>query len=663
MERTLQSLYIKTDASYKTLTKSAIAQLLIKLLYSLGGRATTQELLNAYRNSVPKKSLSNDDFEEIISGLIEKNEIKSDKNTYKLSTNKFNKIQRSVIESNNRVDEILERYFTSHLHSPVNIIKDWLLEVTIKFFEIYADSWISDLLSGGRTIKEQSESIKSTIENRTRSFAGLDKRDIDILPKLFLDFVTTRESIVDAYLWEHGTSRFAAQLISNKHGVNNLTINAFSDSICVLDTNILIFIALALGSTKESFKLLEKTFLQLNIRTQILYITSEEYKHRIGVQRDATLKNINYFGTQNTLKIPNDDFTKCAIARQCRDEEDYVNFFNDIAEIPDYIHEKMPIELCDNNKELNDVIVQAQQNEEKKQRLNNLYYNLKNRDKRPNALTHDVGLIEGVECLRKNGKYFILSEEASVNAYAKQRPLDNDLPFAVGIDTLLNIFATNGGVVSDASDYMALYADLIRHNLFPSDKSFTQCQLYDLYKLNSRITKLSDAETQRIALETHEKMVKGFSEDELRLFLNDKITASEVSLREEMSKKEQELNNVMMGLEHETQEKQRYRNAYEESLYKAEYDKLQGNLIWRGIVFPVVLILLIAGCIYLVATFSNYLQNISSQLLTGFVLSIFAEFVYSKIVHIGNIYKEWKDREDIIRGNIQKRLEEVERQQ
>lgn len=662
MERTLQSLYIKTDASYKTLTKSAIAQVLIKLLYSLGGRATAQELLNAYRNGVPKKSLSDDDFEEIIRGLIEKNEIKPDKNTYKLSTNKFNRIQRSIKESNNRVDEILENYFRSHVHSSVDVIKDWLQDVTIKFFEIYADSWISDLLAGGRTIQEQSESIISTIENRTKSFSGIDKRDIDILPKLFLDFITTRDPIVDAYLWEHGTSRFSAQLISNKYGVNNLTINAFSDSICILDTNILIFIALAMGSIKESFNLLEKAFIQLNIKSKILYITSEEYKHRVGIQRDATLKNINNFGTKNTSKIPNDDFTKCAIARQCTNEDDYISFFNDIATIPDSIHEHLPIELYDENKELNDIIVIAQQNDEKKKQLNTLYFNLKSRDKRPNALTHDVGLIEGVEYLRKRGKYFILSEEASINAYSKQRPLDNDLPFAVGIDTLLNIFATNGGIVSDASDYMALYADLIRHSLFPSEKSFTQCQLYELYKLNNRISKLTETETERIARESHEKMVKGIPEEELRLFLNDRITASEVSLRDEISKKEQELDNVKLGLKHERQGKHNYRYAYEESLYKDEYRKIKTRFICKGIILPLVILILIAVIVYLVTIFSDKLHNLSSQLLTGFTLSLLAEFVYGKCINIHNIYNEWKNRNDIIREKIQKEMDQLENQ-
>lgn len=663
MEKILQSIYIQVDASYETLTNSAIAQLLVKLLFRCAEPVSDKELLGIYTNDLPKKSIDETVYSKILEQLVDKHEIQYKNKKYYLSTEKKNKIQQSIDEAHNRVEQILQKYFRGKYHSSDEIVSRWFEDVTFRFFEIYADAWISSLLEGGSAINNQAESIKSTIENRTKSFPDIDKRDLNILPTLFFSFITARDSIVDAYLWEHGTSRFAAQLISNRHGINQLTIDAFKDSTCVLDTNILIFIALAAGAVKDSFKLLEQTFQQLNINSQILYITSEEYRHRVSIQRDATLNNISHFGSKNSSNIANDDFTKCAKALHCESEEDFARFFDSIQDFPEVIHENVEIELFDNDRQLNDVITRAQNDEDKKQYLNSLYIAVKNRDKRPNALTHDVGLIEGVKHLRANGhKVFILSEEASINAYSKNQPLDKGLPLAIGIDTLLNVLATNGGTITDSSEYTALYATLIRHNLFPHEQTFTQCQLYELYKLNNRIAKLTEEETERIAWEAHEKMVKGLPEEDLRLFINDTITASELALRDEISKKDEELDSVKLGLKKETHGKQKFKDAFEESIYNEEHRKLLKKMIFRCVVWPIVIISIIVGVLCCLPIFADNLLEIRGQIIIGIVSSIAATLIYDKFAHATTTFKEWRNRKSILRDRVQKRIDEIENQ-
>ena len=661
MEEILQSIYIQVDASYGTLTNNAIAQLLIKSLFRAATPVSAKELLYIYTNDLPKKSIDKDVFSKILEQLVDKHEIQFKNKKYYLSTAKKKKIQQSIEDAHNRVEQILQKYFRGKYHSSDEAVNCWFEDVTFRFFEIYADAWISSLLEGGNALLNQAESIKSTIENRTKSFPGVDKRDFNTLPSLFFSFITTRDPIVDAYLWEHGTSRFAAQLISNRHGINKLTIDAFKDSTCILDTNILIFIALATDSVKDSFKLLEQTFRHLNINSQILYITSEEYHHRVSIQREATLNNISNFGTRNSANIANDDFTKCARSLHCRTEEEFERFFDNIQDFPTYIHEDLEIELFDGDKQLNEIITLAQNDEEKKQHLNSLYVAIKNRDKRPNALTHDVGLIEGVKHLRANGhKVFILSEEASINAYSKNQPLDNGLPLAIGIDTLLNVLATNGGSITDSSEYTALYATLIRHNLFPHEQTFTQCQLYELYKLNNRIAKLTEEETERIAWQAHEKMVKGLPEEELRLFINDTITASELSLRSEISKKDEELDSVKLGLKKETRGKQNFKDAFEERIYIEEYQKMRTKMIFRCVVWPIVIIAIVIGVLCYLFHSTDVSLEIEGQIIIGFLSSILATFIYEKFAHAVTVFKEWRNRTTILKDRVQKRIDEIE---
>ena len=629
MEEILQSIYIQVDASYGTLTNNAIAQLLIKSLFRAATPVSAKELLYIYTNDLPKKSIDKDVFSKILEQLVDKHEIQFKNKKYYLSTAKKKKIQQSIEDAHNRVEQILQKYFRGKYHSSDEAVNCWFEDVTFRFFEIYADAWISSLLEGGNALLNQAESIKSTIENRTKSFPGVDKRDFNTLPSLFFSFITTRDPIVDAYLWEHGTSRF--------------------------------FIALATDSVKDSFKLLEQTFRHLNINSQILYITSEEYHHRVSIQREATLNNISNFGTRNSANIANDDFTKCARSLHCRTEEEFERFFDNIQDFPTYIHEDLEIELFDGDKQLNEIITLAQNDEEKKQHLNSLYVAIKNRDKRPNALTHDVGLIEGVKHLRANGhKVFILSEEASINAYSKNQPLDNGLPLAIGIDTLLNVLATNGGSITDSSEYTALYATLIRHNLFPHEQTFTQCQLYELYKLNNRIAKLTEEETERIAWQAHEKMVKGLPEEELRLFINDTITASELSLRSEISKKDEELDSVKLGLKKETRGKQNFKDAFEERIYIEEYQKMRTKMIFRCVVWPIVIIAIVIGVLCYFFHSTDVSLEIEGQIIIGFLSSILATFIYEKFAHAVTVFKEWRNRTTILKDRVQKRIDEIE---
>lgn len=114
----------------------------------------------------------------------------------------------------------------------------------LAFFKSFSDEWISDLLKTQNAIIHSKDSIREMIIKRTKNIQGLDKKDYKILPKLFFDFLCTKDPDVTAYLWEYGTSAFSAKLISNTVGIDALTLDIFKGSKCLLDTNILIFIKL-----------------------------------------------------------------------------------------------------------------------------------------------------------------------------------------------------------------------------------------------------------------------------------------------------------------------------------------------------------------------------------------------------------------------------------
>lgn len=110
MEKILQSIYIQVDASYETLTNSAIAQLLVKLLFRCAEPVSDKELLGIYTNDLPKKSIDEAVYSKILEQLVDRHEIQYKNKKYYLSTAKKKKIQQSIDEAHNRVEQILQKY-------------------------------------------------------------------------------------------------------------------------------------------------------------------------------------------------------------------------------------------------------------------------------------------------------------------------------------------------------------------------------------------------------------------------------------------------------------------------------------------------------------------------------------------------------------------------
>ena len=257
MNDTLNSIFVRLDVSLQNLSSKAIAQIIVKLLYKHDGRMKKQAIYDALANVNNCNHLGKKDVDEILDKLSER-EIQHKGGDYYLSQSKKEKIKKSIEESEERRRRILEKYF-SRLNTNSEILSAWLQDASIKFFEVYSEEWISDLKANTKRIAASEESIRKLITNRTLNNKALDSEDKAILPKKFFDFVNTSEKDVDAYLWEYGTSAFSSKLIRTMHGVDQITIETFRNSHCILDTNILMFISL-----KSLFEFIESEIIFFN---------------------------------------------------------------------------------------------------------------------------------------------------------------------------------------------------------------------------------------------------------------------------------------------------------------------------------------------------------------------------------------------------------------
>ncbi|GAA6770337.1 hypothetical protein AAGS39_10790 [Flavobacterium sp. CGRL2] len=157
----------------------------------------------------------------------------------------------------------------------------------------------------------------------------------------------------------------------------------------------------------------------------------------------------------------------------------------------------------------------------KKTLINSIYKKATGNFKKESPLLHDVGMIAGVEYLRKNEKAFILSQEISVNRYSHAKPIKDDLPIAIKLETLINMLAIdNGGTDVNPLDFSTLFANIIRFDLHPDNNTFQIADLSKLLDTELQIEQLPAEEVVKIAQNLHNNRLKGLPEEEISLSLN-----------------------------------------------------------------------------------------------------------------------------------------------
>ena len=637
MDKTLRSIYLRLDVNMQHLASKAIAQIIVKLIYISEHGMKKREIKDALARVNEWRHIDSKEVDDILDGLVPQ-EIKLHQGVYSLSTSKREHIRKSIEESEERKEKIIDTFF-SRLNSDRDVIREWLTDVSIKFFEVFSDEWISDLMAKTHHVVRSEDAIRQLITNRTNSNKEIDAEDKKVLPGRFFDFVNTRDAIVIDYLWEYGTSAFASILITNKHGVDKLTLDTFKDSVCILDTNILLFIALE-SRFQDALSALERVFQDLNVKVKVLYITKKEYEGKIRCQRIATLHNLEKYGYDVT-SMPDDDFTNFARHLKCKTQSHFETFFDHTLALPKYIREKVSIELLDDDKNLAEAIEKAQSDESLCKKLNDIFMSVVRRKKGAAATNHDIGLLEGTRYLRKvgeakNEKFFILSEEISVIQYSKTCGFKLGLPLSLRVDTLINMLAVNnGGDTFEASDYKSLFANLIRMELVPHKDTFRQTELYNLYKMNSRIATLPKERVKEIAMEMHHKYLDGEDKNDLLRDLNEMVTKGELKVGDELEETRGKLYESDKEKQRLEANNKRAIKALENTIRNQvteEYDKETNRIVrkhrWNIPLFVMIVVFALLLCLMKGAlgssVIASFIVSAAAGIVTGIGFNIYA---------------------------------------
>lgn len=636
MDELLKSLYIKLDSTAESLTNDAIGQLLIKIIFTSSAAGCTKNEIIAQYIKLVKQDSSSEKITTILQKLVSANEVKNQRGRYYLSSTKKGKIEKSLLESKERIEYILDKYFVQ-LYSSRDIIRKWLEDVMLKFFELYSRNWVSDLCYHKNDVDSKIDDIKGVIEKRTQNFDGIDVRDYKRLSVAFSKMFTERDPKVDELLWEYGTSQFSAQLVAKGNAADKITLDTFSGAYCILDTNILMHIGLEASEYYKHLSSLERVFEKLHISVGILYITQKEYENTITCKSKDVIRLFDAYKIE-VLEKASDQYILTAKKRGCKTIEDYARFFDQLKNVPSYIDKSLKIELLDDDVQIANAIDSAQHNDEKLARLNNIYKSVVGHDKRQSALLHDVGMIEGVNELRKKGKYFILSQESSVNGYAKLSPSEHNLPIAVKIETLINVLAINSYNIN-TDDYIPLFASIIRNSLQPNRETFKITDLSYILEKNEQISQLSPESTIKIAQDVHRRRLLGESDEELQKEMTRMLQGEKIKAVTDLETTKQKLSLEQEECKRLQRESEKTREALEEKWTKDAKSEINRSIIiWSLYAFLLIPLAAFAlwMAVYHCFDFIKDRTEIISSIIIDILLAILIETpkIFPKWLHL-----------------------------
>lgn len=659
MDKQLQTLYLQLHAHTKTFAQNAAIQVVVKILFEHGGPMKKNDIIGEYKRIMKCSSILDSDTDIIFDQLQKLQGISYHNSYYNLTTPKRKELTEAKQSAEYRDKKIIDKYF-NQLYSTKESLLDWLTDVSIKFFDCYTDEWIADLVPNNKiqSIATNKESIRTFIKNRTCKNKELDPRDYEELVTRFYNFLSTKDSIVTNFLWNFGTTSFAARLLVAQNGIDRISLDAFKGSTAILDTNILLFISLDASPRHEAALTLVRLFNALGIEVKIFNITKDEYKGKVIYNKGITLKNIEYFPYGTAMTIPNDDFTKSALRNHCTQKEDVERFFDGLIEIPKFGDNS--IGMLD-DRDIDNAIRVAQQNERISNELNSTYQTLTGHAKKDAALLHDTGLLGGADYLRCNGrKCFILSEELSVNKYSNSKPLVENLPLTIRLTTLVNMFA-NTSIIQETNVCEEIFASLIRNNLQPVD-AFRQEDLTSIYLLNSDIARLPHEQAEKIVLKIHRMKLEGVEEKQIATTLATDITQGRFHVVDDLA----EANRTIDSLKEQQNSTQSQLKGVNAGLRRMVEKEFWHKTIWlwiRTIITPIIVLFSVWGLLLVIERNTEWFIRISQDggtsyfwfnLIINILCTIITAFFVSYKKGIRELCYRKSHKEEIIQDNIKK---------
>jgi hypothetical protein len=515
----LNSVLIKHDTNFKSLTKIALSQVILKIIYENSNQGILVKAIRSKIDEYTGTTFAIKDLEDSIQYLRNQGKVHAKEAKYFIKSDFKKSLDETVNRSEQLNKRVLEKWFsnceTAKKEDGINIINEWFNKLMISFFKEYRFDWINDLKQKAINGKKNKYNIGSLL---TGSFlkSKISESDYVWLSKQFVGFLESSDIEDNELLWGYGSSMFSATLLTAKNYADDFSIEMFRDSYFVLDTNILMTLGLEGHELHYAFLPIERVFLELKIKPIYFYISREEYRRAIARKRTATFEVLDKFGYK-VVKESDCGIIQTAIGRQCRTKDDFTQFFKGIEEVPEYFCDTIKLEQSD-YLELHEAIENGRLDENTQTTLNDITYSRARYYKSKNVLEHDSGLIQGTLFLNKTRKSWILTKDGALRQYANKTKLRDDDPIAIGLDSFIQMMAINSGNIEEnATNFAPLFAKIIQFSLLLEKDIFKVEDLYFILDTKIDIQQLKHPEIIEIAKKVNHLRLQDTPEDEIAL--------------------------------------------------------------------------------------------------------------------------------------------------
>ena len=590
----LNSVLIKHDNSFKSLTKIALSQIILKIIYENKNGITTSSIKQKLENYV-NVNFRTQDIDDSLTHLKNSKKVNLKSNKYYILESYKVELDKSVSESESLHTDVIHYWFsnseTFKSENGSEKTYKWLNRILVSFFKEYRYDWINDLKRQRVAGKRKTINVDKILTNCFEK-TEIEDRDKSWFLEQFKKFIESDRLKDNELLWYYGFSMFSATLLTANNYADEFSLEIFKDSNFILDTNILMTIGLEGQDFYYAFQPIEKIFKELNISPIYFYLTKEEYRRAVANKRQATYKALDTFG-YDIVKETGCGIIATAIKRRCRSEKDFSQFFNELEKIPEVLHSDIQIKLED-YQELSSEIERGQSDEQIIENINKININRTGKPKSKNVLSHDAGLVSGAFFLNKKRKSWILTKDGTIREYANENIVRNDNPIAIGLDSFIQIMAINSGNIENSvTNFAPLFAKIVRFSLLPEKNVFKVEDLDFILGTKVEIEKLKNEDVFEIARNVNKLRIQNKPDDDIALEVRRFFQKKEIDYETDKIKSETENFELSTENKRTSQQRDNLDKKLFDIQYESEIDKLKKAIRWNWLKFigiPIVIL-------------------------------------------------------------------------
>jgi hypothetical protein len=657
MKRELHTLFIKHDGSFKTLSKIALSQLILKIVYLKKDGVLVKQITNEL-NNILSGSANKNEVDDAITFLIKDKKLHTKSGRYFIHSNYFKELEEARIQNEGLQERVFKKYFSKTESNP-NVVINWFQDSTIKFFEKFSFEWFHQVAYTGKNTSNVVPNLNEILEEVLNTSSEILQRDKEWLKQQYVKFIESNDSDENILFWNFGITMFSARLITARHYADQFSIDMLKNSVFILDTNILMILDLEAHELNASLKSLEAVLIALSIKPVYFNCTKEEYLRAMRWRKEETINIFTNYDTEvlNSTECP---FIQTALKRGCQTEEDINRMYGPLLNIPNIFHQDLPILELDYS-ELNTAIEVGQKNEEIKNQINDVYKKRTNRNKRENPLIHDAGIITGAQFIRKDENAWIITSDSTLKIYAIEKCLRDDNEIAIGLDVVLGLMAVNsGGVEFEASNFAPLFKNLVKYSLIPESDSFEIRDLAFILNSNTKVNELPNERVIEVAKEVKKLRVCGTSDEKISLYLRRVIEGDKLGIGKDIQEAREYASNEKSKREKSENEFRVFVDEYRtrrRGELRTIYDKELRNKRWAFFGIPSLFAISIFFGIKFIVPINSNLSQFWSGALVEFAFGLLPLIPINK-----KLVRNYSDYVTNIDMAVEKEIRELKKQ-